>query len=100
MSGAHLFQKGNDPRRNYGGRPKGTVNKSVEQIRKSLKDFIANNIETIQADFEKLNSKDRLNFLERILKHVMPAPMHDLEKLTDDQLDELIKRIKSGHYDN
>lgn len=93
------FSKG-DPLINRTGRPKGTKSKSAEQIRKLLRDFISDNIETIQADYEQLPAKDRLFFLDRIIRHVMPAPMNDLERLPDDQLDELIKRIKNGQYEN
>lgn len=94
-----LFEKGHDPRRNIAGRPKGAQNKSVEQIRKTVKDFIANNIETIQADFDSLEPKDRLNFIEKLFKHILPAPLHPLEQLTEEQLRQLITDLKNGKYE-
>jgi hypothetical protein len=51
-------------------------------------------METLQADFDLLEPKDRLNFIDRLLKHVLPAPLQELERLTDEQLDELINRLK------
>jgi len=79
---------------NPNGRPKGTPNKSTDELRTLLQNFIDDNMETLQADFDKLEPKDRLNFIDRLLKHVMPAPLQELERLTDEQLDELITRLK------
>jgi len=76
------------------GRPKGTPNKSTDELRTLLQNFIDDNMETLQADFDKLEPKDRLNFIDRLLKHVLPAPLQELERLTDEQLDELITRLK------
>jgi len=79
---------------NPNGRPKGTPNKSTDELRTLLQNFIDDNMETLQADFDKLEPKDRLNFIDRLLKHVLPAPLQELERLTDEQLDELITRLK------
>lgn len=79
------------------GRPKGTPNKSTDELRTLLQNFIDDNMETLQADFDKLEPKDRLNFIDRLLKHVLPAPLQELERLTDEQLDELITRLKKNN---
>ncbi|HAH58630.1 MAG TPA: hypothetical protein DCL86_10825 [Bacteroidales bacterium] len=79
------------------GRPKGTPNKTSDEIRNLIQDFIDKNMETLQADYESLEPKDRLNFIERLFKHVLPAPLHELERLTDEQLDELITRLKKNN---
>ena len=75
---------------NPNGRPKGKPNRSTDELRSLLQSFIDANIETMQADYDSLEPKDRLNFIERLLKHVLPAPLQELEKLTDEQLDTLI----------
>ncbi|MBW6481169.1 MAG: hypothetical protein K0B37_17200, partial [Bacteroidales bacterium] len=59
------FTKGHDPRRNTKGRPKGSPNKKTDEIRALVQDFIEVNIERLQKDFELLEPKDRLAFLER-----------------------------------
>lgn len=82
---------------NPNGRPKGTPNKSTDELRTLLQNFIDDNMETLQADFDKLEPKDRLNYIERLLKHVLPAPLQELERLTDEQLDELITRLKANN---
>ena len=77
-----------------GGRKAGTANRSTDELRTLLQSFIDTNMETLQADYDSLESKDRLNFIERLLKHVLPSPIPELERLTDQQLDELINRLK------
>lgn len=79
---------------NTKGRPKGKPNKTTEEIRTMIQNFISDNLDTLQEDFDKLDSKDRLVFIERILKQVLPAPLTELERLTDEQLDELIYKLK------
>lgn len=81
---------------NPSGRPKGSKNRNTEQIRSRLQQFIDDNLESLQTDFEKLDVKDRFMFLEKILKHVLPAPLNELEKLSEEQLQELVKRLKNG----
>lgn len=84
---------------NPNGRPKGTPNKSTDELRTLLQSFIDTNIETMQADFDALEPKERLSFIDRLLKHVLPAPLQELARLTDEQLDELINRLKKQSND-
>lgn len=77
-----------------GGRKKGTPNRSTDELRNLLQSFINTNMETLQTDYDKLEPKDRLNFINSLLRHVLPAPLQELERLTDEQLDELINRLK------
>ena len=79
---------------NPNGRPKGKPNKSTDELRNLLQNFIDTNMETMQADYDKLEPKDRLTFINNLLRHVLPAPLQELERLTDEQLDELINRLK------
>ena len=97
MSG---FKPGYDPRRNLNGRPKGKSNKSADALRDKLRKFIEDNYWTIQQDFDQMGSKERLVFVERLLKHILPPPLQELDRLTDDQLDELITRLKNGKYEH
>ena len=86
------FEKGKSG--NPKGRGKGTPNKTTEEVRGLVQSFIELNICDIQAQYDLLDPKEKLAFFERILKHVLPSPMHELERLTDEQLDELIARLK------
>lgn len=82
---------------NPAGRKKGKANRTTDELRSLLQNFIDANIETLQADFDQLEAKERLTYIERLLKHVLPAPMGELERLTDDQLDQLINRLKKNN---
>lgn len=84
----------NDPKINKSGRPKGVPNKTTDQLRGMFQTFLEANIDTLQNDFDMLEPKDRLSFIERMAKLILPAPMNELQKLSDEQLDELIHRLK------
>ena len=92
---ANPFTK-NDPRINRKGRPKGSPNKTVEEVRGLVQQFVENNLETLQADFEQLEPKDRLMFIERLLKHVLPSPIASLEQLSEQDLDILLEKLKNA----
>ena len=77
-----------------GGRKKGVPNKTTEELRSMVQLFIENNIERLQTDFDLLEPKDRLNFIERLLKMVVPAPISDLSQLSERELDTLIDKLK------
>jgi hypothetical protein len=89
------FQKG-DPRINRAGRKKDVPNKSTEELRRLLHEFVSANIETLQADIDLLEPKDRLAFVERLLKHILPAPITSLDQLSETDLDILLKKLKNS----
>ena len=89
------FVKG-DKRINRAGRPKGTPNRTTEQIRGMIEDFISKNLKDIQKEYDKLEGKDKLVFLERLLKHAIPPPPPEnlLEGMSDTDLDLLINYLQ------
>ena len=82
---------------NPNGRPKGKPNKTTEQLRNVFHSFIENNIDTLQKDLDSLEPKDRLMFIDRFQKIVLPAPLHPLERLTDEDYKELIIQLKNDY---
>jgi hypothetical protein len=78
---------------NTAGRPKGTPNKSTEYLRNLFKLFLERNAETLQADFDQLEPKDRLSFIERLAKFVIPPPFSP-QNLTEDQLNQVLTYLK------
>ena len=90
----------NDKRINRTGRKAGTPNKSTNELRLLVQDFIEHNWHTLQKSFDKLEDKDKLNFIEKLLKHTLPAPLTELERLTDEQLDALIHKLKQQQYEH
>ena len=79
---------------NVTGRPKGATGKTSEVIRDSIRKFLAKNITSLQKDYDKLDPKDRLLLYERLLKFVVPSPEFDLGKLSEQDLDLIIERLK------
>lgn len=77
------------------GRKKGSKNKTPEEIRQLIQNFIERNIDTLQTDFDKLSPDKKLQFIEKLFSHVLPKPMNELERLTDEQLDEIINRLRN-----
>jgi hypothetical protein len=85
-----------------GGRPKGKPNKITGTLREWISSFIDNNRPQIQKDWKSLDPKDRLIMFERLLKYTLPTLQAttltvDFEKLTDQQLDEIIERLKNNN---
>lgn len=65
-----------------GGRRRGTPNKSTEQLRQFFQCFLENNLETLQADFDRLTPRERLNFIDRVARIVLPPfPSDDFKTL-------------------
>jgi len=79
---------------NINGRPRGAKGKTSEVIRDSIRKFLAKNITSLQKDYDKLEPKDRLLLYERLLKFVVPSPEFDLGKLSEQDLDLIIERLK------
>jgi len=83
---------------NPNGRPKGSPNKVSTDLRKWINQFINDNKSKIQEDWKKLEPKDRIMLFEKLLKYSLPtlqATSMDVsfEKLTDEQLDEVINKL-------
>jgi len=54
------------------GRKPGTPNKTTAEIRLLIQSFIENNLPKLQADFDMLDPQERLMFIERLLKYILP----------------------------
>jgi hypothetical protein len=83
---------------NPNGRKKGVPNKSTEELRALLTSFIEANINDLQANYNQLEAKDKLAFFERLIKMVLPPPLNELERLSDEQLTDLINRLKKQNH--
>ena len=91
-----------------GGREVGTPNKITTDLRRKINGFIENNWEKVQKDFDKLEPKDRLLWLEKILSYSLPRLQSVeytsdtdaiIDKLSDSQLEELMEKINKNLQD-
>lgn len=60
------FEKGNP------GRPKGVGHKATQRVKEAIANFVDNNIDKIQEDFDKLKPLARLQFITALLPYVVP----------------------------
>lgn len=85
---------------NRKGRPPGSANKNLQDMRQWLQDFLDGNRKTIEADWKKLDPQQRILLFEKLLKFTLPTLQSvdqtiDINALPDQKIDELFNRIIS-----
>lgn len=83
------------------GRPKGAINKTSQQLRETITDFLTENFDKIKQDFHDLKPRERSRLYCDLLRYGLPQLQAisldiELEKLTDAQLDSLFERIQQS----
>lgn len=83
---------------NKTGRPKGAGNKRQIDLRKWINQFIDTNKEQMQADWKALEPSQRIAMFEKLLKYSLPTLAAttittDFDKLTDEQLDVVVREL-------
>lgn len=83
---------------NPNGRPKGRPNKITQDTRAWLSAVIDKNRRQMERDLKALEPKERLHILERLMQYVIPKQQAttatvDLERLTDEQVNQVINTI-------
>ena len=83
---------------NPNGRPKGRPNKITQDTRAWLSAVIDKNRRQMERDLKALKPKERLQILERLMQYVIPKQQAttatvDLERLTDEQVNQVINTI-------
>jgi hypothetical protein len=58
--------------KNNFGRPKGSVNKTSNEIRDTFQNLLNNNLEKIQDDLNELEPKDRIQMLLSLANYILP----------------------------
>lgn len=94
------FQKGISG--NANGRPKGSKNKAGEGLRNLISDFLEQKFDQVTNDFEQLEPKDRIKVYTDLLQYSVPklqavSNSIEFEKMTDEQLDEVINQLMQAH---
>ena len=83
---------------NPNGRPVGTPNRVTTEMKTWLSGLIDKNRRQIEKDLKKLEPKDRLMILERLMQYTVPkmqavTAQIDLNTLSDEQLNILINEL-------
>jgi hypothetical protein len=76
-----------------GGRQKGSLNRTTEEVRKSLLKLLDDNLTNLQTDIKGLKGKDRAMLLISLAKHCTPPAMNP-EKLSEEQLQQIIEYLE------
>ena len=58
---------------NNNGRPQGVPNKTTTDLRQWITNFVEDNREQIQKDWQTLEAKDRIVLFEKFLKYTLPS---------------------------
>lgn len=95
-----MARQKNDGRGRLGGRAKGTPNKTTSSIRDWLTKLVNKNKRQIQQDLDALDPKSRLEALAKFLPYIAPKQQAvaavDLNRLSDNQLDQVIEQIAAN----
>jgi hypothetical protein len=81
-----------------GGRTKGTANKSTSKLKDDILTIVSKSFETIEADLEEMDKKDKINFVLKMVEYVLPKQREqkiDFNSLSDEEIDELINKLKA-----
>jgi len=82
-----------EKRQKYGGRKKGTPNKDTKKLRERISDLIDNNFDTIQADIDQLEPKERLDFLVKLFEYGLPK----LQRITHEGNKDNVTLVFESH---
>lgn len=86
-----------------GGRQPGTPNKVTADIREALRAILEKEIEQLPELLSVIKPEKRAEILSRLLQYVIPRIQNIelpsvFERLSDEQLDEIIERLKNSVY--
>jgi hypothetical protein len=70
----------------FGGREKGTPNKLTKELRNLLKDIIYNELESLDEKLDKLEPKERIEFIIKFLPYTLPK-LQNISHTTNEPLD-------------
>lgn len=83
----------------YGGRSKGTPNKTTAETKQLLQNVVTKQIEKLETTLNKLEPVDRVNALSKLLPYILPkqqdiAITNTNEMLSESERERRIKELK------
>jgi hypothetical protein len=92
------FEKGESG--STAGRPKGAMNARAKLLRQMISDFLVENFEEVQKCFKEIPPKEKIkaycNLLAFAVPKLRPSDELMLERLSDDELNELFEKLKEA----
>jgi len=85
------FKKGESG--NPTGRPQGAKSRTGAEVQAALLKLLDDNIDALGDDIKSMKGKDRATLLINLAKH-LTAPAINPERLTDEQLEQIINYLK------
>lgn len=82
-----------------GGRQKGSPNRITGQLKQAITSFLEDHWPQFEADFQGLEPEKRLTIYEKLIRYVVPPATDELTRLTPDELERLIEKLKN-QYNN
>jgi hypothetical protein len=72
---------------NPAGRPKGTRNRTTKETKDVVNSILKTNFSAakVSQDLKKLEPRNRLDVLIKLLNFILPRPLNELENLTDER---------------
>ena len=87
---------------NPAGRPKGSGNRATSDLRASIQAFLDKNWPNVQKEFNKLEPKEKLAFMDKMLSYSLPKLQSveldadvELNHLSDQKIDSIIEKLLS-----
>jgi hypothetical protein len=86
---------------NPNGRPKGSPNKITATAREWIAGLIDKNRKQIERDLKRLEPKERLQMLEKLMQYVIPKQQTvstkiDFEKMPEDVINDIVDGLTKG----
>lgn len=80
----------------FGGRKKGTPNKTTEEIRENFQQLVTNNLEQLEEDLKELEPEKRVKLIIELSKFVIPTLRATDLTTSDESMQPVIINLGSG----